>query len=59
VKIPVNIIVYHLNGPKNPMVLVTSASLEDVYENMIRKNSEPSWKEKKEEYTRNTSVVIS
>ncbi len=37
VKIPVTIIVYHVNWAKVPMVIATSASLEDVYENMIRK----------------------
>jgi len=46
IHIKVNIIVFHKNWFKNPEVLVTSASLEDIYENMIRKNSEPSRKEK-------------
>lgn len=58
VKIPVNIIVYHLNWPRSPMVLVTSASLEDIYENMIRKNWEPSWKEKREKYTNGKNIAI-
>jgi len=37
VDIPVNIIVFHKNGFRSPMVLASSASLEDIYENMIRK----------------------
>lgn len=49
VKIPVTIIVYHINWARTPMVLATSASLEDVYENMIRKNWDLSWKDKMEE----------
>jgi len=49
----ITIIVYKVNWAKNPVVLATSANLEDVYENMIRKLWEPSWKEKikqKDEY---------
>lgn len=57
-RIPVNIIVYDLNWARNPMVLATSASLEDVYENMIRKNSEPSWKEKREGRANSTTVTL-
>ena len=49
VKIPVTIIVYHVNWAKNPMVVATSASLEDVYENMIRKKGDLSWKDKLKE----------
>lgn len=45
VNIPVNIIVFHKNGFRSPMVLASSASLEDIYENMIRKTWDPSWKE--------------
>jgi len=48
--IPVNIIVFHKNWPKKPSVVVTSAELEDVYENMIRKKWEISWKEKMKEF---------
>lgn len=59
VRIPVNIIVYHLNWPRNPMILVTSASLENVYENMIREKGEPSWKEKREGCTSSTTVTLS
>jgi len=46
VKIPVNIIIYQANWARNPMVLASSASLEDIYENMIRKPWESSWKNK-------------
>ena len=45
-KIPVNIIIYQANWARNPMVLASSASLEDIYENMIRKPWESSWKNK-------------
>ena len=48
VDIPVNIIVFHKNGFRSPMVLASSASLEDIYENMIRKTWDPSWKERME-----------
>ena len=37
VNIRVNVIVFHKNWPKNPSVIATSADLEEVYENMIRK----------------------
>jgi hypothetical protein len=46
VKIPVTIIVYHKNWARNPMVLATSASLKDVYNNMIREKWDPSWEDK-------------
>ena len=42
----ITIIVYKVNWSKNPVVLATSANLKDVYENMIRKLWDPSWKEK-------------
>ncbi len=42
----ITIIVYKINWAKNPVVLVTSASLKDVYENMIRQLGDPSWEEK-------------
>ena len=45
-KIPITIIVYKVNWAKNPMVLATSASLEDVYENMIRKPWDLSWEKR-------------
>mgnify|MGYP007063688356 CR=1 FL=1 len=38
VKIPVTIIVYHINWARVPMVIATSASLEDVYEIWLEKN---------------------
>jgi|SaaInlStandDraft_4_1057021.scaffolds.fasta_scaffold23934_1 hypothetical protein len=46
VNIPVNIIVFHKNGPKKPSVVATSADLEDVYEKMVRNEWDASWKEK-------------
>ena len=45
----VNIIVFHKNWPKNPSVLATSAEIEDVYESMIRKRWDASFKEKLKE----------
>jgi len=58
VNVCVNIIVFHKNGPKKPSVLVTSADLEDVYENMIRKKWEVSWKEKLKEFDENNSKKL-
>ena len=58
VKIPVTIIVYHVNWAKVPMVTATSASLEDIYENMIRKKWDLSWKEKIMENQNNTKLAI-
>ena len=45
----VNIIVFHKNWLKNPSVLATSAEISDIYDNMIKKNWERSFKEKLEE----------
>lgn len=42
----ITIIVYKVNWTRSPMVLATSASLEDVYENMIRKPWDLSWKQR-------------
>ena len=50
VDIPVNIIIFWKNWFRYPMVLATSSSLSDVYENMIRKPWKPSWNEKIKEY---------
>ncbi len=58
VKIPVTIIVYHVNWAKVPMVIATSASLEDVYENMIRKRGDLSWKDKIKENQIDKKLVI-
>lgn len=59
VNIPVNIIVFHKNWPKKPSVVATSADLEDVYENMIRKAWEISWKEKMQEFDQTNSKKVS
>jgi len=59
VNIPVNIIVFHKNWPKKPSVVATSAELEDVYENMIRKTWEVSWKEKMKEFNQTNSKKVS
>jgi len=59
VKLPVNIIVFHKNWPKKPSVLATSADLEDVYENMIRKTWDISWKEKMKDFNQKNSKKIS
>ena len=58
VRIPVTIIVYHINWAIYPMVIATSASLEDVYENMIRKKWDLSWKEKIKENQNKTKLAI-
>jgi hypothetical protein len=59
VKLPVNIVVFHKNWPKKPSVVATSAGLEDVYENMVRKTWDVSWKEKMKEFTQINSRKIS
>jgi len=59
VNIRVNIIVFHKNWPKKPSVLVSSADIEDIYENMIRKIWEVSWKEKLKEFEEKNSKMIS
>jgi len=46
IKIKTNLIIYHKNWFKNPVVLCTSADIEDIYENMIRTVWDLSWKEK-------------
>ena len=55
----ITIIVYKINWAKNPVVLATSANLEDVYENMIRKLWDPSWKEKIKQKNENNSKNVS
>ena len=55
----ITIIVYKVNWAKNPVVLATSADLEDVYENMIRKLWDPSWKEKIKQKDENNSKTLS
>ena len=55
----ITIIVYKINWAKNPVVLATSADLEDVYENMIRKLWDPSWKEKMKQKDEENSKNIS
>ena len=58
VNIRVNVIVFHKNWPKNPSVIATSADLEEVYENMIRKKWDISWKEKIENYNQENSTKL-
>ena len=48
-KILVNIIVFHKNWLKNPSILATSANIEDIFNNMIRKKWEKSFNEKLKE----------
>ena len=55
----ITIIVYKINWAKNPMVLATSANLEDVYENMIRKPWDLSWKQRIEAKTHNNNHSLS
>ncbi len=55
----ITIIVYRINWAKNPVVLATSADLEDVYENMIRKLWDPSWKEKIKQKAEDNSKTLS
>jgi hypothetical protein len=55
-KIQINIIVFHKNWFKNPSILVTSANIEDIFNNMIRKKWEKSFKEKLEENKWKTSI---
>lgn len=58
VNIYVNIIVFHKNWPKKPSVIVTSADLENIYENMIRQKWGVSFKEKMKEFEKNNSNKI-
>lgn len=53
----ITIVVYKINWTKNTMVLATSANLEDVYENMIRKLWESTWKERMDEKTNNNQSL--
>ena len=46
IHIKVNLIIYHKNWYRNPVILCTSADIEDIYENMIREFGDLSWKEK-------------
>ena len=57
--LPVNIIIFHKNWPKKPSVIATSADLEDVYENMIRKSWEISRKEKMKDFNDINSKKVS
>ena len=57
VLIPITIIVYHINWARYPMVIATSASLEDVYENMVRKKGDLSWKDLQKQNKNNMSLA--
>ena len=57
VKIPVNIIIHRSNRYRKPLVLVSSADLEDIYENMVRKKWELSWKEKIKSMTGKRALI--
>lgn len=48
VDIPVNIIVFHKNWFRDPLILATSADVQDIYENMIKEVWDNSLKEKVE-----------
>lgn len=53
-----NLIIYHKNWFRKQVVLCTSADIEDIYENMIRKVWDLSWNEKIKQNTWKKSLKV-
>ena len=57
IHIKTNLIIYHKNWFKNPVILCTSADIEDIYENMIRKVWDLSRNEKCKQSFRENALL--